>query len=76
MKSAFREEFIKLYNRDIPSAKYKLGQRVRYKQETPGVVAILGCGTILAINDTGDGIEYAVDKLDCLLWESEILETL
>lgn len=61
-------KFIRLSNKDIPQAKYKIGEKVKYTHPL-----LDGEGVILAVSDTGDGIEYAVDnQQDFLLWESEI----
>lgn len=60
------------YGKDIPGAKWKIGMLVRYSHPTFGT----GVGTITAMADTGsstgDSIEYQVDSIPCLLWESEI----
>jgi hypothetical protein len=61
------EEFVRLHSGNIEGAKYSINQSVN--------VPRLHCGgRILAINDTGDGIEYVVEGVPFLLWESEIEE--
>lgn len=62
------EGFIKFSNKDIDNAKYKIGDFVDYKHPE-----CCGSGEVLAVSDTGDGIEYAVGGMPFLLWESEIL---
>lgn len=66
-----REAFLKSFAKDVSTAKYRLGQRVKYiHPHAPN-----GEGEVLAVNDTGEGVEYLVSGLGCLLWESEILRS-
>lgn len=68
------KEFVELYNRDIPPAKYRIGDVIKYTHSHEGS----GTGKILAVNDADGagytGIEYAIEGLNFLLWESEIYE--
>ena len=62
--------YVPVHNKDIPKAKFKIGQEVMMN----GNRHIRG--KILAVNDTGlsDGIEYFTDFHSSLLWEVELKE--
>ncbi|MCK5020840.1 MAG: hypothetical protein KAS32_27715 [Candidatus Peribacteraceae bacterium] len=60
--------FVEMHNKDIPNAAYKIGETVTFQHPLGN-----GKGEIIGVADTGDGIEYAVEYIPYLLWESEIL---
>jgi len=67
--SKFVDGFITTHNKNIDKALYRIGDHVEYKHPDFG-----GEGKILAVSDTGDGIEYAITDAPFLLWESEIID--
>lgn len=56
------------YNHDLPDAKYKRGDEIVFVHNGGQHV-----GHIVAVNDTGEGIEYFVQEYPWALWESEVL---
>ena len=67
MNADIMYDFVVTHKKDLPQAKFKIGESVNYEHEYQN-----GHGEILAVADTGDGIEYAIDGMRYLLWESEI----
>lgn len=71
--SVIVESFLHGHTTDIPQAKFKIGDTVRvfpiseYRDFRGPQVS-----KVLAVSDTGDGIEYALDGWDVLLWEEEL----
>lgn len=63
--------FTSINHSDIPKAKYKVGQVIRFQH--PNFTGVF-TGRITGVNDTGMGIEYSIDGFPVLLWESEIKE--
>jgi len=62
----FHEWFVEHYSKDLPGAKFKIGQTVTYEEEEYKVLAVC-----LAY---GDNYEYSLDGLDwpILVWEHEL----
>lgn len=67
MLEIFKKSAETLWNKDIPDAKYKIGEVVFFKHR-------LMCGyeKIIGVNNTGDGIEYCLENVPVLLWEEEL----
>lgn len=70
--------FIRIYNRDIEGAKFKIGQEVHFVHSNAGD---LGVCNVVAVKEACDCIpprqptfEYALDGIDFLAWESELTE--
>ena len=54
----FLREFIKTHNKDIPNAKFSIGNKVVINH--PTIEAPYEFDMVRAVSDTGDGIEYVV----------------
>lgn len=62
-------EFISknFWNKDIPWATFKIGQRVFFKHSL-----MCGYSTVIGINSIKEGVEYALKDIPFMLWEDEI----
>jgi hypothetical protein len=82
VQRGFMEHLLPDNNKDIPGAKFKIGQLIRiccfntpkqYFQDRMGSHHyILGIAMVDTDEDGNKIFEYALDFFDCLVWESEI----
>ena len=70
LNNAFIKNYVELHNKDIPKAKFKIGKVVNVTPFNKSIES--GMGKILAVCNTGDGIEYAVEGFNVLFWEEEL----
>jgi len=60
-------------NKDLTQAKFKIGDVVRaFPNHVEDEFRGPKVTRVIAVNDTGDGIEYALDGWFVLLWEEEL----
>lgn len=72
IRDVITSEFIPNNKKNIEGAKFKIGEEVMFVPLRPQTPAPNMKAKILAMSNTGGGVEYAIDVHDFLVWEEEL----
>lgn len=62
--------YMNSHNKDLKHARFKIGEKVKVNPDNKEFDS--GYGIVLAVSDTGDGMEYLIEGWSILFWEHEL----
>jgi hypothetical protein len=67
------KNIIKNWDNEVEDSKYSIGEFIKFYHKAGNIIYNIK-GEIIGVNDTGNGIEYAIKGVPFLLWEEELIK--